>query len=83
MFNPALIKPVLGFTVGVCTSSTVSRLVKTVVPATTNLQKVQVTVAAIGLGSAAGGAASRQIIRDVEEIESAVRTYKEYQKAQA
>lgn len=77
MFNPALIKPVIGFVVGVCTSRTVSQLVRANVATPTTLSKVQVLVAAGALGSVAGTAASQAVLNDFEEAEKLAKMVKE------
>jgi hypothetical protein len=73
MFNPALIKPVIGFAVGLCTSRVVGQAVRNAVPATTRLEKIQVFVAAGALGSMAAGVANKQAVDDIETVEEFVK----------
>lgn len=80
MFSPALIKPVIGITTGLCTSRLVGLLVRNNVQAISTIDKVTVVVGSGALGSLAGAAASTHIVSEIEKVEIAVQAFKDRKK---
>lgn len=82
MFNPALIKPAIGFVTGLCTSRVVGQVIRSNVTTTTRLQKIEVLVATTALGSLAGSAASNAVLSEIESVEDAVKGFKDALKSE-
>lgn len=77
MINPALIKPTVTFAVGLCSSRVAGRIVRANVTSVTTLQKVEVAVAAYGIGAAVGSAASYAVEQELAQAEELLKTVKE------
>ena len=82
MFNPALVKPLIGIVVSSSTSRVVGSIIRNNLTATTRLQQVQLAIGAGSLGMIAGSAASKAVIDEIESIESIVQGFKEAKKEQ-
>jgi uncharacterized membrane protein YjjB (DUF3815 family) len=80
MFNPALIKPIIGLVASHSAARVTSTLIRANLPAqVTTYQKVTAVVGTLAIGSAVGSVASKALLDDIEKVEEAVKGYKEAQ----